>query len=230
MNREAIRSALAALVAIAVVAEACLWLLPPEVTPIMTASMGASALLIFAIPFSPLSQPWPVVGGTLISTAVGIVCVQYVPHLPLALALATGLAMVAMQLTGSLHPPGGAAALIAVLAGHEHGIGWDVLLLPVGINVALLALLGLVLNRWVLHRSHPHLGPTPSPAPTWCAMKTSTLRCVNSAHRSMCRKRIYISSYGRRWHRHAAVGAVGESGGAGEWAAFFHPPKPPVIQ
>ncbi|MFM5948895.1 MAG: HPP family protein [Novosphingobium sp.] len=128
--------------------------------PWLVASMGASAVLVFVLPASPLSQPWPVAGGHLVAAAMGLVMRQTVPDLWLAAGLAVGLSIIAMSLARCLHPPAGGTALITVLSGTG---GWMFLVFPLGLNLVLLLGCGLVWNRLTGH-SYPHR-PAPIPAP-----------------------------------------------------------------
>ena len=82
--------------------------------PLIVAPIGASAVLLFALPASPLAQPWPVIGGNVIATVVGVAVSKIIPDPVVASGVAVSLAILAMSLTRSLHPPGGAAALTAV--------------------------------------------------------------------------------------------------------------------
>lgn len=122
---------------------------------IMVASMGASAVLLFAVPHSPLTQPWPLVGGHLISAFIGITCAKLVPDLWLATALAVSLSILAMHFTRSLHPPGGAITMMTVL-GSSHGIANDYsfIFAPVGLNVLLMLIMALALNN-IMGRRYP---------------------------------------------------------------------------
>jgi len=79
--------------------------------PFIVAPMGASSVLLFAVPASPLAQPWSIIGGNTISALVGIAVGQLVHEPMAAIGIAVGLAIVAMSMTRCLHPPGGAAAL-----------------------------------------------------------------------------------------------------------------------
>lgn len=133
-------------------------------TPLIVAPLGASAVLLFAVPASPLAQPWPIIGGNTISAAIGIWVALNVPDPILATGLAVGLAIAAMSLTRSLHPPGGAAALTAVLVGLSgpHG-GWPFPFVPVALNSVLLVVLGIALNR-LAGRNYPHVPAPPAPS------------------------------------------------------------------
>tara|TARA_R110000868_G_scaffold409835_1_gene696210 strand:+ start:1341 stop:1697 length:357 start_codon:yes stop_codon:yes gene_type:complete len=78
--------------------------------PIIVAPLGASAVLVFAVPSSPLAQPWAVVGGNTISTLIGVWAFNLFPDITLAAGVAVGGAILVMSLLRCLHPPGGAAA------------------------------------------------------------------------------------------------------------------------
>src|SRR5512143_2962227 len=95
------------------------------------ASMGASAVLLFAVPHGALSQPWAVLGGNVISATIGVTCAQWVGEPFLAGALAVGLSIAAMYYLRCLHPPGGATALVAVLGGESvHQLGYSFVISP----------------------------------------------------------------------------------------------------
>lgn len=122
----------------------------------LVAPMGASAVLIFAVPASPLAQPWPVIGGNIVSALVGIGVAQLLPSGPLAAGLAVGAAILMMSALRCLHPPGGAAALTAVIGGPAiTAAGWAFAFLPVGVNAVLLTATGLAFHRLTRH-SYPH--------------------------------------------------------------------------
>jgi CBS domain-containing membrane protein len=119
----------------------------------LVAPLGASAVLVFAAPASPLAQPWSVVGGNTVSAAVGMACAWLVKDTALAAALAVSLAIGMMLLTRSLHPPGGAMALLAVLVHAAHGpfaLGAPIL------NSVLLVVAGLIYNN-AIGRAYPHM-------------------------------------------------------------------------
>jgi CBS domain-containing membrane protein len=84
---------------------------------LLVAPIGASAVLVFAVPASPLAQPWSVVGGNVVSALVGVTAARFVPIPYLAVGFAVGGAILAMSLLRCLHPPGGAASLTAVIGG-----------------------------------------------------------------------------------------------------------------
>nr|WP_246553222.1 HPP family protein [Sphingopyxis soli] len=128
-----------------------------SLTPIwLVAPIGASAVLVFAVPASPLAQPWPVIGGNILSALAGVVVANSATSHELAAALAVGLAIAVMSMARCLHPPGGAAALTAVIGGPAvHALGWNFPILAVGLNSILLVAAGIAFHRFSGH-SYPH--------------------------------------------------------------------------
>jgi CBS domain-containing membrane protein len=140
----------------------------------LVAPMGASAVLLFCVPASPLAQPWSVIGGNTISALIGVACWKAIGNPMLAAPLAGALAIGAMFLLRCLHPPSGAVALTAVLGGPAvQAAGFGFALLPVGLNSALIVLVALVYNN-LTGRRYPHpqgsqlrnAHATQDPAPT----------------------------------------------------------------
>jgi CBS domain-containing membrane protein len=127
--------------------------------PWIVAPMGASAVIVFCLPASPLAQPWAVVAGNTVSALVGIACVHWLAPVDLAAAAAVALAIVAMFALRCLHPPGGATALLMVLGGVADPTAAFV---PVFVNAALLTAAGLAYNNATGHR-YPHEVVAPSP-------------------------------------------------------------------
>ncbi|MBL8265839.1 MAG: HPP family protein [Steroidobacter sp.] len=109
-------------------------------------------MLVFAVPASPLAQPWSVVGGNTISALVGVLCVQFIDDPALAAGVAVSAAIAAMFALRCLHPPGGAAALLAVLT---HASAFEFALFPVLLNSVLLVAMGIVYNS-ATGRRYPH--------------------------------------------------------------------------
>ena len=120
--------------------------------PWMVASLGASAVLVFGMPSSPLAQPWPVLGGSTLSALVGAVCSAFIPDPALAGAVAVGLAIALMVPLRCLHPPGGAMALYVVLTA---GDGWHLAAFPILFNVIVLLVSAVVYNV-LTGRRYPH--------------------------------------------------------------------------
>jgi len=148
--RERLRVVLGATLGIGVTALLChafggaaAWLVAP---------IGASAVLVFGVPASPLAQPWAVVGGNTLSALVGIACVHAIKRPELAAAVAVGAAIALMFAARCLHPPGGAVALLVALGGvTDPGFA----LYPVLINSLLLASAGMAYNN-ATRRPYPH--------------------------------------------------------------------------
>jgi len=114
-------------------------ILEAEHVPMVLASTGASAMLIFGLPHSPVSQPWNLVGGHLVSAFVGVSCYLYIPNELLAASVAIPVAMTLMHKLHCMHPPGGATAITAVVGGSAvHSLGYAFILLPVFFNAIIL--------------------------------------------------------------------------------------------
>ncbi|KAA1426218.1 HPP family protein [Nocardioides antri] len=167
------RGSLGALVGIAVAA-ATATLVPggEESLPFIVAPMGAAAVLLFAVPASPLAQPWPVVGGNVISTMVGLTAHWLVDDVLLAGAVGVGAAIGVMMLLRCLHPPGGACALLAATATpaiDEQGLAFAAL--PVAVNTVALLLVAIAVNN-LTGRRYPHRAPA-APSTTGAAAELS---------------------------------------------------------
>ncbi len=119
-------------------------------------SMGASAVLVFAVPHGKLSQPWSLFGGQLSSAFVGVACYQLVPDLFLAAGLAVGLAIGTMHVLRCIHPPGGATALVAVVGSAQiHALGFEYVIIPVLLNTVIIFSTAFVFNSFFPWRRYP---------------------------------------------------------------------------
>jgi len=128
-------------------AEAAFFLVP---------SMGAAAVLLFAIPHGALSQPWALFMGNLISAFIGVTCFLLVPNIFIAAGLAVGLSIGAMHLLNCIHPPGGATALVAVVGGPViHDLGFMYIISPVFINVLSIFIVAIFFNSFFAWRRYP---------------------------------------------------------------------------
>ena len=124
--------------------------------PLILASIGATSLLLFATPLSPVSQPWAVIAGHTLSAIIGIFCFQSIENIVLAAALAVSLSIFIMYVSDCLHPPGGATALAFVVAGPEiHTMGYEFVLTPVLSSMVPLILMAFFLNNLVPGRYYP---------------------------------------------------------------------------
>ncbi len=174
---EKIRSGLAALAGILLLGLA-LHFWPPHGYPlIMLASMAAAAVLLYAVPHSPMAQPWPLIGGNLLSALVGWTCSLFIPDPVWAGACAVGVAISVMHLMHCLHPPGAATALIMVLNGaqfHEHGGLWTAGV--VAANAVFSLLLALAINNLIPGRHYPaRRGPHVRPPGITCELTREDL-------------------------------------------------------
>lgn len=130
--------------------------LDPGSTVLIVASMGASAVLLFAVPHGPLSQPWALAGGHLVSAAIGVSCYLLIPNPFVAAACAVGLAITVMHYLRCIHPPGGATALTTVIAGPDvHALAYQYMLTPVLLNVLVILAVAIVFNFAFPWRRYP---------------------------------------------------------------------------
>ncbi|MGD2137976.1 MAG: HPP family protein [Gammaproteobacteria bacterium] len=119
-------------------------------------SMGASAVLLFAVPHGALSQPWNVFGGHIISALIGVTCAMLVPDIIIAASLAVGLAVGAMYYLRCIHPPGGATALAAVIGGEAtRTLGFQFVFTPILLNVLVMLAVALLFNYPFAWRRYP---------------------------------------------------------------------------
>lgn len=122
----------------------------------LIAPMGASSVLLFAVPASPLAQPWSIMGGNIIAAIIGVTCAKMIDEPILAAGVAAALAIGAMFAARCIHPPSGAVALTAVLGGPAvHAMGYNFVLVPVALNSLLLLLTALFYNN-ATGRPYPH--------------------------------------------------------------------------
>ena len=127
-----------------------------QTLPYLIAPIGASAVLLFAVPSSPLAQPWSIIGGNISAAIIGVTCALWINNLAFAAALAVGLSIAVMFALRCLHPPSGAVALTAVLGGPViMEQGYRFVISPVGINSLLLLSVALIFNN-MTRRAYPH--------------------------------------------------------------------------
>ncbi|GAB2959948.1 HPP family protein [Hymenobacter coalescens] len=133
------------------------YVLGPQDTMLLVGSFGASSVLIYGAINSPLAQPRNLIGGHVLSALIGVAVQQWVGgELWLAAALAVALSIVAMQITKTLHPPGGATALIANVGSAQlKALGYWYVLMPVLAGVLILLVVALVFNNVTATRSYP---------------------------------------------------------------------------
>lgn len=163
-SKERLRAALGALAGILVTGLLGSLALQADASlPALIAPMGASAVLLFAVPSSPLAQPWSILCGNIVSALVGVTVALFIDDLFLASAVAISIAIAVMMALRCLHPPSGAVALTAVLGGPAiHELGYGFVLWPVAGNSLVLVVLALIFNN-LTGRPYPH---AIKPAPT----------------------------------------------------------------
>ncbi|MEO6173640.1 MAG: HPP family protein [Flavobacterium circumlabens] len=120
-------------------------------------SFGASSVLVYGIIQSPFSQPRNLVGGHVVSALVGVTVHKLAPDIIwIAAPLAVSLAIIVMQITKTLHPPGGATALIAVIGSEKiKALGYMYVLSPVLAGVLILLVVALIFNNMTSGRTYP---------------------------------------------------------------------------
>lgn len=134
---------------------------------LLIASVGASAVLVFAVPASPLAQPWSVIGGNVVSATVGAAVAQLVDDPMIGSGIAVGAAIAAMSFLRCLHPPGGGTALIPVLSGAgAPAAEWLFPLVPVALNAAVLVAAAIVFHRFSGHLYPRVVTTVPAPGPS----------------------------------------------------------------
>jgi CBS-domain-containing membrane protein len=126
---------------------------------LMIGSFGASAVLVFGAIHSPLAQPRNLIGGHVLSALVGVLCWKYLhAHMWFAEAMAVSAAIALMHVTRTLHPPGGATALIAVIgSANIHQLGFSYILVPVTLGAVTLLLVALLVNNLWKSRRYPEI-------------------------------------------------------------------------
>ncbi|MDP1027979.1 HPP family protein [Sphingomonas sp. KR1UV-12] len=178
--------------------------------PIIVAPLGASAVLVFAVPSSPLAQPWPVVGGNTISALVGVAAFTLIPNATIAAGVAVGAAILAMSLLRCLHPPGGAAALTAVIGSQGiHAAGFAFAFTPVCINSVALVSIGMILHR-ATARTYPHVA---APAASRSALHDADIdAALADMHESFDISREDLNALLTHAERHATARVKGNKG------------------
>lgn len=166
---EKVRSGLAGGASILLLA-AALHYLPQNTYPLMMlGSMAASAVLLYAVPHSPLTQPWNLIGGHLISAITGWLCILLLHNPLIAAGIGVGTAIFLMHYFNCLHPPGAATALTLILSSTQfQTMGFKAVMIIVAINATISLFLALAINNLLPGRQYPmrHTAqPAPKPGP-----------------------------------------------------------------
>ena len=119
--------------------------------PVLVASLGASACLIYGVPTAPFSQPRNAILGHVLSALIGVMVYQLFGTYWYTAAISVGLAVAIMVRTMTVHPPAGATALIAVITQQD----WLFPILPVGVGICILVIVGILVNNMSPNRQYP---------------------------------------------------------------------------
>lgn len=132
-----------------------------EQVPLLIAPLGASTVLVFGVPASPLAQPWSVIAGNVTAAMIGVTAARFIEDPYLAGAVSVGATIAVTSVLGCLHPPAGAVALTAVIGGPVvAAAGYRFAIVPVGISSVLLVATGILFNN-LARRSYPHVTAQP---------------------------------------------------------------------
>ena len=120
-------------------------------------SFGASAVLIYGAIRSPLAQPRNLIGGHIISAIIGVTMYNLLHnHMWMAASVSVATAIAVMHATKTLHPPGGATALIAVIGSQKiHHLGYLYAVIPAGLGAVVMLAVALLINNIPNSRRYP---------------------------------------------------------------------------
>ena len=154
-NKDALLGAVGSALGMAVTWLICDWVLD-GVAPILVMSMGASAVLLFATPTSPLAQPVPVLAAHTLGAVIGVASAKSIDNTALAVGVAVGVTAGAIIRFGITHPPSGGTALSAVIGGQAiTDLGWEFIWRPVLLNAIVLVVLAVIVNAPFAWRRYP---------------------------------------------------------------------------
>ena len=155
-HTEKLVSAMGGFVAIMCIFIVSQWFVDFYAAAMIVSSMGASAVLLFAVPHGPLSQPWPVFGGHIISALIGVSCTQVFSNEIFSASFAVGASIAVMYYLRCIHPPGGATALAAVIGGEAvYELGYLYVITPILMNVIIILMIGVIFNYLFPWRRYP---------------------------------------------------------------------------
>lgn len=120
-------------------------------SPLLMAPFGATSVLIFAVPDSPLAQPRNVIGGNFLAALVSLMILHLLGSSPVTMGMAVSISIAIMQLTGTVHPPSGAVALVVMMT-HPN---WQFLLTPALEGSMIFVLCAVVFNNLAAERTYP---------------------------------------------------------------------------
>ncbi len=119
--------------------------------PFLMAPFGATCVLAFGVPNSPLAQPRNIIGGHIVATLVGMICLYFFGNEWYSLAIGVGLSITLMQLTGTTHPPAGADPIVVILGAKT----LDFVVNPVLSGAIVITIIALIFNNISRNRKYP---------------------------------------------------------------------------
>lgn len=158
-NEEVLWSWIGAFLGIAAVAWASQLMFEGLDRSLVIGSFGASAVLVYGAVRSPLAQPRNLIGGHVLSAIIGVLCWKLLKeHMWLAESVAVATSIAVMHLTRTLHPPGGATALIAVIGSPDiHQLGFLYVLVPATVGPLILLAVAVLVNNIPSSRRYPEI-------------------------------------------------------------------------
>ena len=120
--------------------------------PMIAAPMGATSVLLYGVPQSPLSQPRNVIAGSVIGAIVAVLCLKLFGTAPWVMAAAVATTILVMKCTRTVHPPAGAVALVGVMS----NVSWDFIIAPVLLGAVVMVLLACLMSRFAAPKSYPN--------------------------------------------------------------------------
>ncbi|MEG5000329.1 HPP family protein [Microcoleus sp. B4-D4] len=121
-------------------------------SPLLMAPFGATSVLIFGVPDSPLAQPRNVIGGNFLAALISLIILHFLGSSPFAMGIAVSSAIGIMQMTCTLHPPSGAVALVVMMTKPD----WQFLLTPAFEGSMILVLCAVIFNNLAEERTYPN--------------------------------------------------------------------------
>jgi len=148
-NKELFISAIGAFIAVAMAGFFSSVILFSTDTPLIIASAGASAMLMFGLPHSVVSRPYNLIAGHTVSAIVGVSCYQWIANPIFSVSLAISVALVAMHFFKCMHPPGGATAVTAIIGGEAiHQLGYGFIIMPIFLNSLILLVVAIAVGSF----------------------------------------------------------------------------------
>ena len=146
-SKEVFISAIGAFVAVFIAEFFSNVILESAGSPLIIASAGASAMLMFGLPYTPASHPYNLIVGHTVSAIVGVTCYYLIADPLLSSSAAIPFALIAMHAFKCMHPPGGATAVIAVIGGEAiHSLGYMFVVMPIFFNSLVLLVVALAVG------------------------------------------------------------------------------------